>query len=173
MALTLHEAFVPDAVQILGGMRGIIDKAESHCRDNGIPETELYEATLHEDMWALPWHVRACWVHSGFAINLYNQGYFSPDFTEIPEDWDAMRAMVDDAVAQLEAVSVEYLEEKSDKTIGFELGGKRLLEMTGQNFLLGFNQHHFFFHATTFYDILRHKGVALSKSDFTGIPRMI
>ena len=173
MALTLHEAFVPNAVQILGAMRAIIDKAEQHCRDNGIADSELFEATLHETMWSLPWHVRACWVHSGFAINLYKDGYFSPDFTELPADWDAMRAMIDDALAQLDTVTPEFLEEISDKTIGFELGGKRLLEMTGQNFLLGFNQHHFFFHATTFYDILRHKGVALGKRDFTGIPRVI
>ncbi|MEM1053027.1 MAG: DUF1993 domain-containing protein [Pseudomonadota bacterium] len=173
MALTLHEAFVPDAIQILGGMRGIIDKAQDHCREHGLDDSELIEAKLADDMWPLPYHVRACWAHSGFAINLYKQGYFSPDFTELPGDWDAMRAMVDDAVAQLEAVTPEFLEDVSDKTIGFELGGKRLFEMTGQNFLLGFNQHHFFFHATTFYDILRHKGVPLGKRDFTGIPRVI
>ena len=173
MPLTLHEAFVPSAKQILGGMHGIIDKAEAHCRDNGIADSELYEAKLAESMWDLPWHVRACWVHSGFAINLYKEGYFSPDFTELPQDWAAMRGMVDDAIAQLDAVTPDYLEGIADKVIGFELGGKRLMELTGQNFLLGFNQPNFYFHATTFYDILRHKGVALGKRDYTGVPRII
>ena len=64
------------------------------------------------------------------------------------------------------------LEAVEDKTIAFVLGGKRLMEFTGQNFLLSFSQPNFYFHATTFYDILRHKGVALGKRDFMGTPRL-
>ncbi|WP_299193704.1 DUF1993 domain-containing protein [uncultured Erythrobacter sp.] len=173
MPLTLHEAFVPSAKQILGGMRGLVDKAEVHCAENGIEASELYEAKLAETMWTLPWHVRACWVHSGFALGLYKTGAFSPDFTELPADWDAMRAMIDDALAQLDAITVDELEALADKTIGFELGGKRLMELTGQNFLLSFNQPNLYFHATTFYDILRMKGVALGKRDYMGAPRII
>ncbi len=173
MSLTLHEAFVPTATQILGGLRGVIDKAETHCQENGLPASELIEAKLADDMWALPWHVRACWVHSGFAINLYKTGEFSPDFTDIPQDWDAMRAMVDDAIAQLGALTPQDLEDVAGETVGFVLGGKRLLEMTGQNFLLSFNQPNLYFHAATFYDILRMKGVALGKMDFTGNLRIL
>jgi len=173
MPLSLHEAFVPTAVQILGSMRRLVDTAEGHCRKNDLPDSELIDASLEETMWTLPWHVRACWVHSGFAINLYNTGAFSPDFTELPADWDEMRAMLDDALAQLDAVTPEYLEGIAGETIGFELGGNRLMELTGQNFLLSINQPNFYFHATTFYDILRHRGVALSKRDFLGVPRVI
>lgn len=173
MPLTLHEAFVPTAKQILGAMRGVVDIAEKHCADNAMDASELMEARLHEEMWNLPWHVRACWVHSGFAINMYQTGAFSPDFTQLPESWDDMRAMIDDALAQLDAVTVDYLEDIADKPIGFELGGKRLMELTGQNFLLGFNQPNFYFHATTFYDILRMKGLPLNKRAFMGAPRVI
>ncbi|MEM7780954.1 MAG: DUF1993 domain-containing protein [Pseudomonadota bacterium] len=168
MPLTLHEAFVPTAQQILGGMRGIIDKAETHCADTGLDPSELIDAKLAENMWTLPWHVRACWVHSAFAIDLYDTGEFSPDFTDIPGDWDAMRAMIDDALARLDRVDPETLDAMAGNTIGFVLGGKRLLEMPAQRFLLSFNQPNFFFHATTFYDILRMKGLPLGKRDFTG-----
>ncbi|MHA7819632.1 MAG: DUF1993 domain-containing protein [Erythrobacter sp.] len=173
MPITLHEAFVPTAKQILGGMRDLIDKADAHCADNGLDASELIEAKLADTMWTLPWHVRACWVHSGFAINEFRTGVFSPDFTDIPADWDAMRAMVDDALTQLSAIDSEDLETLAEKPVGFELGGKRLMDMTGQNFLLSFNQPNFFFHATTFYDILRMRGVALGKRDFMGEPRII
>ena len=114
MALTLHEAFVPYAKQILGGMKGLIDKAEAHCAEHGIDASELIEAKLADTMWTLPWHVRACWVHSGFAIGLYPSGAFSPDFTELPGDWDAMRAMVDDALAQLRRAYPTEIARKSD-----------------------------------------------------------
>jgi len=173
MSLTLHEAFVPTAKQILGGTRGLVDKAESHCAEHGLDASELYEARLAETMWNLPWHVRACWVHSGFAIDQFESGAFSPDFTELPQDWDAMRAMIDDALARLDAITVEQLEAVADKPVDFQLGGKTLMTMTGQNFLLSFNQPNLFFHATTFYDILRMKGVALGKRDFMGVPRVI
>ncbi len=168
MSLSLHDAFVPTAKQLLIGMRGLADKGEAFAKENGIDLSELIDAKLAENMWSLPWHVRACWVHSGYAINLFKTGEFTPDFTDVPGDFDAMRAMIDDALAQLDAFTPEDLEAIAEKPIAFMLGGKKLMEMTGQNFLLSFNQPNFNFHATTFYDILRMKGVPLSKMDFMG-----
>jgi hypothetical protein len=173
MALSLYDAFVPNCQQGLIGLKGLIDKGEAHVRDNGLDDAELIEAKLTDDMWNLPWHVRSCWVHSAFVISLLPSGEFSPDFTDLPQDWDAMRAMVDDAQTQLSAVTPEQLEEIEGTTIGFVLGGQRLMEFTGQNFLLSFSQPNFYFHATTFYDILRMKGVALGKRDYMGVPRVL
>lgn len=173
MPITLHEAFVPTAKQILSATRGLVDKAEAHCAQTGCTPETLIDAKLAETMWTLPWHVRSCWVHSGFAIERYESGAFSPDFTDIPGDWDAMRAMIDDALARLDAITPDALEALADKPVDFVLGGRVLMTMTAQNFLLGFNQPNFYFHATTFYDILRMQGVALGKRDFLGAPRII
>ena len=46
------------------------------------------------------------------------------------------------------------------------------LPFTAENFLLSFSLPNFYFHATTAYDILRHKGVPLGKRDFTGKLRL-
>lgn len=170
MALTLYDAFVPSCRQILGGMSGVIDKAEAHCAERGIDPAELIEARLADTMWNLPWHVRAVWVHSACVIGMMPGGEFSPDFTELPADLDAMRATVTRTLDELAQVTPDQLEEVSDKTIGFVLGGKRLMEFSGQNFLLGFSQPNFYFHATTFYDLLRMKGVPLGKRDYMGNP---
>lgn len=173
MPLTLYDAFVPSCQQILGGMLGVIDKAEAHVAETGIDATELYDAKLAETMWNLPWHVRAVWMHSAYSIGLIPSGEFTPDFTELPEDFTGMRAMIKDALAKLDAVTADDLDAISDITVGFVLGGKRLMEFKGQDFLLSFNQPNFYFHATTFYDLLRMKGVALGKRDFLGSPRII
>jgi len=173
MALTLHQAFVPTAEQLLGGMRTVIDKAEAHARDSGIDDAELITASLAPDMWALPWHVRACWVHSGYAIGLMPTGEFTPDFTVRPESWNDMRAMIDEALATLTGVDSDDLERIADQRVAFVLGGKRLMEFTVSDFLLGFTQPNFQFHATTFYGILRMKGVPLGKMDFMGSPRTL
>ena len=172
MAITLYDAFVPSCQQILGGLSGLIDRGEAHVKEHGLDDTVLIEATLAETMWTLPWHVRACWVHGAYTFDQLPTGEFTPDFTDVPDSWDAMRAMVDDAQAKLAALDPDTVEGLADKTIGFVLGGKRLMEFSGQDFLLGFNQPNFYFHATTFYDILRHKGLALGKRDFMGTPRI-
>ena len=172
MAITLYDAFVPSCQQILGGLSGLIDRGEAHVKEHGLADTDLIEATLADTMWTLPWHVRACWVHGAYTFDQLPTGEFTPDFTDVPDSWDAMRAMVDDAQAKLSALDPGTVEALADKTIGFVLGGKRLMEFSGQDFLLGFNQPNFYFHATTFYDILRHKGLALGKRDFMGTPRI-
>lgn len=173
MPITLYDAFVPSCQQILGGMRGIVDKAESHAKANGLDASDLIEASLAEDMWPLPWHVRACFVHSSYALGLVPTGEFTPDFTVRPNDWDSMRSMIDETLDGLQKVSPDDLEAISDDHVFFVLGGKRLMEFKVSNFLLSFSQPNFYFHATTFYDILRKQGVALSKRDYTGVPRAI
>lgn len=173
MALTLHQAFVPSCQQILGALSGLVDKAEAHVAETGIDAAELIEARLAETMWPLPWHVRSCWVHSSYVLGLLPSGVFTPDFTDLPQSWDAMRAMIADAQAGLAKVDADALEAIAGQTVGFELGGRRLMEFTAQNFLLSFSQPNFYFHATTFYDILRMKGVQLGKRDYLGAPRII
>ena len=49
--------------------------------------------------------------------------------------------------------------------------GERQLDFTVEDFLLSFALPNFYFHATTAYDILRMKGLALNKRDFMGAPR--
>lgn len=172
MALTLHEAFVPSCQQVLGGMQALVNKAEAFVQEQGLTDADLIEAKLCDTMWPLPQHVRSVWVHSAYVISQLPTGEFSPDFTELPQSWDAMRAQLKAAQDALAAVTVDELEAIADRTIGFVLGGKRLMEFTGQNFLLSFSQPNFYFHATTFYDILRMKGLEIGKRDFMGMPRI-
>lgn len=173
MPITLYQAITPGYTQILGGVRAQIEKAEQFCTDNDIAPAEMIEAKLADHMWPLPYHVRSCWVHSKLALELAPTGEFSPDFTDLPQNWDAMRAMIDDAMARIEAVSADKLEAISDQEIAFVLGGKPLMRFTVANFLLSFSQPNFYFHATTFYDILRMKGLPLVKRDFLHAPRFI
>ncbi|ANU08462.1 DUF1993 domain-containing protein [Paraurantiacibacter namhicola] len=173
MSLTLHAAFVPNCLQILDGMLGQIDKAEAHCAEHGIDAVELLEARLHETMWALPHHVRSCWMHSAYTLDQVPTGEFTPDFTDLPADWAAMRAMIGEAKDRLAAATPEDMEGYAGTTVHFVLGGKKLMTFDGQDFVLSFNQPNFMFHAATFYDILRMKGVPLGKRDFLGPMRMM
>lgn len=168
MSFSLYDAFVPNCQQVLGALNGLIDKGEAHVKEHGLADSELIDARLHETQWTLPWHVRAVWMHSADTLSQMPNGEFSPDLSEVPDSWDSMRAMVADAQGRLGKVTEKDVAALADKTIGFVLNGQRLMEFTGANFLLSFNQPNVYFHASTFYDILRHKGVALGKIDFMG-----
>ena len=170
MAFDLYSAFVPTARQLLGAMPGVIDKAEGFVAESSCSDADLLEARLAEDMWPLPWHVRACWMHTGYALDQLAGGAFTPDFTDIPDGWDAMRAMIADAEKRLEEVTREEIGAIAERSIDFVLGGETRFTLPGERFLLGFNMPNLQFHATTFYGILRMKGVPLGKRDYMGNP---
>lgn len=168
MAFSIYNAFVPGCQQMLTALSGMIDKGEAHAREHDLDDAELFEARLHETQWNLPWHVRAVWMHAAYTFEQMKGGEFTPDLSDIPDSWDAMRAMVADAQARIERVSREEVEALADQTIGFVLNGQRVMELTGANFMLSLNQPNVYFHVATFYDILRHKDVPLTKMDFMG-----
>ncbi|MEP0190380.1 MAG: DUF1993 domain-containing protein [Erythrobacter sp.] len=172
MSMTLYDAYIPTVRQVIGAMHGLINKGEAHVKEHGLTDADLIEAKLADDMWALPHHVRSCWMHSAHALEQLPNGEFSPDFNDIPTSWDAMRVMLDDALSTVDSVSAETVNALSGTHVRFLMGGKCYFEGDGQDFLLSFSQPNLYFHSTTFYDILRHKGVALGKPDFLGPMRL-
>lgn len=170
MAFDLYAAFVPTTRQLLGALPGVIAKAEQFAAESGGSDNNLLEARLADDMWPLPWHIRACWMHSAYALDQLSGTAFTPDFTAIPDSWDAMRAMVAEAEDRMSAATREEVNAIAERDIDFVLGGEARFSLPGERFLLGFNLPNFQFHATTFYDILRMKGVPLSKRDYMGNP---
>ena len=170
MSFDLHAAFVPTIRQLLGALSGLVDTAEHFAAQGERTDAELMEARLADDMWPLPWHVRSCWMHSGYALDQLAGGQFTPDFTSIPDSWDAMRAMIGEAETRMEAASPEEVNALAEKPVDFVLGGETRFTLPGERFLLGFNMPNFQFHATTFYGILRMKGTPLGKRDYVGNP---
>ncbi len=168
MPLSLHAVLVPGWLQILGACRNWLDKAEAHCRDTGMAENALIEARLAEDMLPLNYQVKSCTVHSIGAIEGIRRGTISPDWSEPPATFATLRARLDDTVAALNALDPQEIEGFIGRPVVFTVGQTYRIDFTAENFLLGFTQPNFFFHATTTYDILRSRGVQLGKGDFLG-----
>ncbi|BBC74042.1 conserved hypothetical protein [Altererythrobacter sp. B11] len=168
MPLSLHAAIIPSKLQILRSGKGWLDKAES-C---GIPEAELVEARLIDDMLPFAYQVKSMADHSKGAIEGVRAGVFTPKFKDTPPATFAeMRSLLDDAIAFLESVTEEEMESFIGKDMRFEIGEKKL-PFTAEDFLLTFSQTNFFFHACTAYGVLRMKGVAVGKLDYLGALRL-
>jgi len=171
--VSLYDAFVPSCVQIIGAVRGLIGKAEAFCEEMGCPHQDLIESCLAEDMLPFAYQVKSVRVHSLGAIEGVRNGVFSPDMTPPPASFAALRDLLDEAVTGLGAVAVEELEGVIGRDMKFSMPERNIeLPFTAEKFLLSFSQPNFYFHATTAYDILRHKGVQIGKRDFLGAVRL-
>ena len=171
MALSLYSVTVPTYLQILGPVSGLLDKAESFCAEKGIAPEDIIQARLAPDMLPFAYQVKSAAVHSLGAIEGVRKGVFSPDMTQPPETFVALKARIAATLAALEAISAAEIDALVGRDMRFVMGDRQM-DFTVEDFLLSFSQPNFYFHATTAYAILRWKGVPLGKRDFLGRPRM-
>jgi len=171
MPLSLHAAFVPSALQMLGTTHHLLDKAEAWCTEQGCDHDEIIRARIHEDMLPFAYQVKSVAVHTAGAIEAVGAGLFSPHVQEPPYDFPALRTRLDDAIATLEGVSEADLETRLGAPMRFQMRNFTM-DFAVEDFLLSFSQPNFYFHAATAYDIVRMKGVDVGKRDFMGSMRL-
>lgn len=167
----LHTASVGTFLQILPAVSGLATKAEDHCRAEGLPDAALLGARLADDMWPLAQQFVLCAAHSAGAIEGIRVGLFTPNLAPPPDTFAALRAMLAEAQAKVEATDPEELAALAKRDMRFEFGARRL-DFTVEDYLLSFAVPNFHFHATTAYGILRNQGLPLGKVDFLGRPRL-
>ena len=173
MPISLYDATVPTYLQILESGLGLIDKAQAYCAAQGISAEDLLGEHFGPDMRPLSWQLKWMTSHSLGAIEGVRAGTYSPDRLPPAESFDGLRDQMNATIASLRAITPDELEGFIGRDMIFDVPAMNLrMDFTAENFLLSFSLPNFYFHATTAYDILRHKGVALGKRDFLGRPRL-
>jgi len=86
-------------------------------------------------------------------------------------DYAGLQRVVTEAREALQQVKAAEVDAVQGKDMTFQLPTMKI-PFTAENFLLSFSLPNFYFHATTAYDILRHKGVPIGKRDFLGRMRI-
>ena len=167
MAFSLYDATVANYLQILGAVGGFLDKGLTHFRDKGIDPADIVEARLAPDMAPLRFQIVSVAHHSHGAIEAAKSGVFTPSMGKPDLDYAALQAMVSEARQKLSALTPEAVNALAGRDVVFKFG-ERALPFTAEGFLMSFSLPNFYFHATTAYDILRHKGAPLGKRDFMG-----
>lgn len=171
MPLSLHAAFVPGALQMLGTCDHLIAKAEEWCGDTGSGHDDMIGSRIHEDMLPFEYQVKSVAAHTAGAIEGVRAGVFSPDMTPPPDTLTGLSEAIAEARATLEAVSEAEMESFVGQPMRFQMRDFTM-PFAAEDFLLSFSQPNFYFHAATAYDILRMKGVPLGKRDFLGRMRL-
>ncbi len=172
MAVSLYDLSVANYLQILGGVEGFLAKGLSHFQEAKTDPNAILDERLYADMAPFKFQVWATVHHSLGAIEGVKAGVFGPPST-IPAtmDYAGLQKAVTDAREALQQVNAADVDATQGKDVTFQLPTMKI-PFTAEGFLLSFSLPNFYFHATTAYDILRHKGVPLGKRDFLGRMRI-
>jgi hypothetical protein len=166
MSLTMHRATVPVLARALKVLATLLEKGEAHAVAQGLDPATLVGARLVDDMLPLSGQVqRASDAAKGAVARL--TGVTAPAMPDEETSFADLQKRVADTLAFVESADPQAFEGSEDRTVELKLPGGALT-FTGVDYLLGFALPNFFFHVTTAYDILRHKGVAIGKLDYLG-----
>lgn len=166
MSLSMYELTVPTFVRMLNHLSKILDKAEAHAQANSMNPAELLTFRFYPDMWTLAEQVRAA---CNFAVRAAGRlsGTAMPQFEGKEDGFEALRQRIVFTLKFAESVPPAAFEGSEAKEIVFPTGDKEN-RYSGQDYLFKFALPNFYFHVTTAYAILRHKGVKLEKQDYLG-----
>jgi len=165
--IALYDCSVGTYLQILGAVRGILEKGRGHCESGGIDPAVIVATRLYEDMLPFWFQIVSVCHHSLGAIRGLQAGQFSPPERNPDLRYENLEAMVAETLAGLESLTAAEVNQLQGKDVQFKLG-ELSIPFKAENFILSFSLPNFYFHSTTAYDILRSKGVPLGKRDFLG-----
>jgi hypothetical protein len=166
MKISMHGMSAAMFTQALTQLHHILEKAVAHAKARNYDPDVLAAARLAPDMFALNRQVQ---LTCDFAKNSVARlaGIDPPKFEDNETTMEQLKARVAKTLEYLKTVAPEALDGSETRDIKIPLRN-RTLEMKGLPFLQGWALPNFYFHYTTSYDILRHNGVEVGKSDFLG-----
>jgi uncharacterized protein len=167
MAFSFYDATVANYLQILGAVTGFLEKSRAHFLEKSIDTGEILETRLASDMLPLRFQIVSVVHHSRGAMEAAKNGIFTPPSDKPELDYAALQALVTAAQQELSTLTPEAVNALVGRDVTFKVGD-RALPFTTEGFLMSFSLPNFFFHTTTAYAILRHKGAPLGKRDFIG-----
>ncbi len=166
MPLSLYQISVPPMTRMLKTMSAFIDKGRAHADANGMAHAELLEGRLAPDMLTLVGQVQRATDSAKFAAVRVGQvaNLVMPDEEKTFDDLQARLARTIDF---LQAVPADSMDGREEAEIVLDMRSGPVT-FTGTSYLQVFALPNVYFHATTAYAILRHKGVPVGKLDFLG-----
>lgn len=167
MAFSMYDACIPVCAQMLSGLSGVLDKAATQAAAKKFDEAVLLGDRLYPDMFSLARQIRQA---TDFARNAPARlaGVTVPDIPATDDTtFAAAKERVEKSLAFVKGFTAAQIEGTEDKDVSW-MAGQRQMSFKGRAYLLHFCHPNLFFHTTTAYNILRHRGFEIGKRDFLG-----
>jgi len=165
MSIPFYQASVPVFLRGLANLSAILDKGAEHAKSTKLDPAVLIEARLFENMYSLPGQIqRASDTAKGFVARVAQID--NPKMEDNEKTFDELQARIAKTVEFLKSVKPEQIDAGQQREVSIFSNSRGEMKFIGTDYLLNFALPNFFFHVTTAYDILRHKGVPLIKKDY-------
>ena len=181
MAISLYDLSVPTFLQTMRAVAGFLRRTAKHCAETGANPDDFVDARLIADMAPFHFQIEALKNHSVWGLEAVKTGAFAPPALVGAMPFTALQALVDEAIAALEALTPAEVNSWAGKELNITLHRpldendrswrpweSRQHAFTPETFLLSYSLPNFYFHTVTAYDILRARGVPLGKRDYEG-----
>ncbi|OCK85642.1 hypothetical protein K432DRAFT_377413 [Lepidopterella palustris CBS 459.81] len=166
MPVSLYTLSVPVFIKHLNILNNLLTKGEEYATANNIPLSELLETRLAPDMAAFPFQIqRVSDTAKGAVIRV--AGVENVSFEDTETTFPELHARIEKTIDFLKGMDESAFEGKDGQEVVFKTRNAEL-KFTSEQFLLQHALPNFFFHVTTAYAILRHKGVPIGKTDYMG-----
>lgn len=162
MAFGIYEASAPVFVRALNNLSAIIDKAVAQ----GFDEGELMQARLAEDMRPFSSQIQLASDSAKGAVARLS-GTDNPSMADTEASLKELKDRIAATIGFIQSVDKAAFDGAEDREIVLKLPSGEM-QFSGAGYLTGFVLPNFFFHVTTAYDLLRHKGVQIGKLDYLG-----
>jgi hypothetical protein len=166
MTISMYQASVPYFLHMLGNLKKLLAKGAAHAEAKKFDPMVLFNARLAPDMLPLSRQVQIASDNAkGCAARL--AGIDPPKFDDTEATYAQLTERIDKTLAFLKSVKKEQVDGSEGRDIVLKFPN-RTIEFKGLGYLTGFAIPNFTFHVVTGYNILRHNGVEIGKSDFLG-----
>ena len=168
MTLSMYQASVPVFVRALGNLADVLKKGEAHAKSKNVTDEVLLQTRLIPDMLPLVKQVQiAADIACRGAARL--AGAEPMSFEDNETTLEQLYSRIDSAIEYIKTFKPEQIDGSEDKAITLPAPPPREpLHFKGLDYLLFFVIPNVHFHSTTAYDILRHNGVEIGKTDYLG-----
>lgn len=168
MPLSLYDVSIPLYLRALANLSAILDRAVAFAEEKGIPHSDLLEARLYEDMAPLTRQIQFASDTARFTAKRVGQIDVAP-IADDESSFDELKARIAATIAVLERAPASCMDGREEALVELQTP-EGAFPFSGRDYVLVFAVPNFFFHVTTAYDILRHKGVPIGKLDYLGQP---
>ena len=110
MAVTMYSGFVPVCLQLLGGLKNVLQKAEEHATAQKWDTAVVLNLRLYPDMFTLERQVRQVCTHSSGAGRV--AGVDLPSFPDQDNSFAEIQARIDKTVDFLKGLRADQLDGK-------------------------------------------------------------
>lgn len=169
MTISMYQASVPAFIRMLDTLKGILEKGAAHAEAKKFDPAVLINSRLYPDMFPLSRQVQIATDNAkGCPSRL--AGIDPPKYEDTESTFPERYARIDKTIAFLKTFKPDQIDGSEEKPIMLSTP-RGTLNFRGQAYLLDFVLPNFHFHVTTAYNILRHNGVELGKTDYLGAPQ--